>query len=276
VQQATSCQDGTWIPNTVDERSNGAMPMVRQRIHWGVYIGLIATGITMAALSLFNKASATDLTRNWLSLLCNLGSGMLGAGATAWLLDSMHARLDERIVQYRRECVLRDVRGGIQAFLNESANKYFDLNRLVHGKPIEPRKIGVSDILKVVREFEKTFLHQYGNNQVHSEIPRAYIANLYGQDSSIRLLGDIASRVLSSRDAYIATGVLLREEVDMLDAARSCAENAFALTSRGDYVRAVAFVDALYARVGVMIGSIKEFQSFEWMTFVNYTIRNRE
>lgn len=247
---------------------------IRTQIHRGVYVSLILIGIALTMLSMMNRQSASDTAKNLYSALCNLGTGVLASGVIAWFLDTMNARMTAEIVSYKRGCVLRDVKACVHSFLNESANKYFDLSKVAYGKSIEPRTITVGDLFGTVKEFEKTFLHRYGNKQLSVGDRGAWVCSLYGRESSMCLLQEVAEKILSDADTYIMNGVLFRDEVEMLDAVREAGVRIRDLAAAQDYVGAVAYVDMFYGTVQRMIASIDELKGFGRMVFLGYTIRD--
>lgn len=247
---------------------------IRTRIHFGVYISVIVIGVALTFLSFLNSSTSSDIEKNVYSVLCNLGAGVLASGIIGWFFDVMNARINEDIIVYKRAFILGDLKSGLQTFLNESGNKYFEFNRLAYNKTIEPREIAVCDIFGKVKECEKTFLNQYGNNQLDTEYLRPYVRKVYGENSSFFPLGEIAEKILCDRESYIIGGILLREEVDLIDTIRVCAENIKGLADRDEYVSAIAYVDLFYEKVRIIIASIRECSCFAEMRFVNYTVRN--
>lgn len=248
----------------------------RTRISCGIYITVILIGAGLTLLSLFSKANSTDLEKNIFSMLCSLGTGVLASGIIGWFFDAMNTRISNSIVAYKRECVLAGVKAGVQSFLNESGNKYFELNRLVYNTILDPAEIDVADIFSIGKAFEIKFLNEFGNNQIgHGHLTK-YINGLYGKDTSIGLLKNIADKILLDKDTYVINGILYKEEVEILETLSICADNIEALVSKQDYVGAVAYVESFYDKIHAMISSIDEFKGFASMRFMKYTIRGRD
>jgi len=87
------------------------------------------------------------------------------------------------------------------------------------------------------------------------------------------LIEGIARGILHDKDAYIIGGILLREEIDLIEVIRECAERISSMVKGNDYVGVIAYLDLLYEKIRIAIDTIAEFRTFSGMRFVNYTIR---
>lgn len=245
-----------------------------QKIHFIVYVSIIIIGFLLILLSMLNDESYNDMSRNLFSVFSNLGTGLFASGIVVWFLDSMNRRLNSEIVAYKRESLLKDLKSIVQNILNDSANKYFELNRIVYNSPVEPREMPVKDIFTVVRDFEKKFLNQYGNAQLAGNEYHEYIEKLYSNDNNILLLKDIVNRIVHEKDMYIVSGIFSEDEVELFGIIGECADKLHDCTVKKDYVNAVVFIDMLYSNLYDAILKIEQFENFLDMKFIDYRIKN--
>lgn len=245
---------------------------INKRIHVSVYLGIISLGIILIAASLFNNSNHSDLEKNIFSISSNLGTGLFTSGIIVWLLDTLNIGINDNIIVYKRYNLLKAMSVAIQNFINDSANRYFDLNSSLLNNHIEPRYMEVREVFNKVKMFDINTLKKHGNKYDKGNKLLDIIDNVYGKQMNICDFINISNNILIEKDLYIINGIFSEDEIETFMRLHTTATTYIELVNRQEYVESTRYLDVIYDNIYEMIETIPQFGKMSRMVFQDHTI----
>jgi len=245
---------------------------INKKIHVSIYLAIISSGVILIATSLLNKGDYPDIVKNIYSILSNLGTGLLTSGLIVWLLDTLNIGINDEIIAYKRYNLLKTMNVSIQNFLNDSANRYFDINSSILNNHIEPRYIVVKDIFSKVCGFDVNILKKYGNRLDMNNKVFDTIDKIYSKQHNIGDFISITNNILSEKDLYIINGIFIEDEIEIFERLNINASKYCQLVSSKEYIESTSYLDVIYDNVNELIATIPQFNKISHMAFKDYTI----
>lgn len=227
---------------------------------------LIIIGIALICSDFFANGC---FSKKIIDLLVNFGIGLFPTGAIGLIIEFVQDRQQSEIKKYKRQSILKDFQYMIQNYLNVVCDKHFQLKD-INNQTIE-RKIDVSDIFTVIKDFECDFIKDCNNNQTACDM--TIVSKLYQKEGeSIKTLIPFIQRIINEQNMYISNEIFSKSELELLKGLKSYAEKYNEKITQNNLIGALQDKTALLSQIQNILNDFSELYLLKVSVYLQYRI----
>lgn len=231
-------------------------------------IFLIVLGISLICSNFFFTASDC-FQQKIIDLLVNLGIGLFPTGAIGLIIEFVQDKHQSEIKKYKRQSILKDFQYTIQNYLNVLCDKYFQLKE-ANNQKIE-RKIKVSDIFTVIKDFECDFVKDCNNNQATCDM--TIVTGLFLKEGEvINTLIPFIQRIIDEQNMYISNEIFSQSELDLLNGLKDHAEKYHDKIMQNNLIGSLQDKTALLSQIENVLNEVHELYLLKGGVYLQYRI----